>query len=236
MRAPSKCSLCTAQKLGTYSAVQCVSTDRIDKRWVVQVVLIASNVCGCVTVRELFEARLIFFSSSERSLAGLIQGQEKIEEIQYLKNYATYKNVTCTITFVRTCTFQWYQYCSYNVLLGVSTAKNYCPVIEGVTHSTFQLHPSAPKACRYGDKYQVCSSRVLLLPDAAKIPPKDPSEKEQETTSENTWFIANCRMFQTVVLNHIQRKQELTLELHFWVVRFSGLSLRFHWITDYLHA
>ena len=146
MRAPSKCSLCTAQKLGTYSAVQCVSTDRIDKRWVVQVVLIASNVCGCVTVWELFEARLIFFSSSECSLAGLIQGQEKIEEIQYLKNYATYKNVTCTITFVRTCTFQWYQYCSYNVLLGVSTAKNYCPVIEGVTHSTFQLHPSAPKA------------------------------------------------------------------------------------------
>ena len=41
--------LCTAQILGTYSAVQCVSTDWLGQViWVVQVVLIASNVCGCV--------------------------------------------------------------------------------------------------------------------------------------------------------------------------------------------
>ena len=52
----------------------------------------------------------------------------------------------------------------------------------------------------YDDKYQACSSRVLLFLEGAEILPKDASEKEQETTSENTWFVADYQMFQTVVL------------------------------------
>ena len=82
----------------------------------------------------------------------------------------------------------------------------------------------------YGDKYQACSSRVMLLPDGAKS--RREMLQRRNRKCQNTWFTANC---QTAALNHIQCKWELTLQLHFWVVRFSGLSLHFHCITDYLH-
>ena len=69
---------CIAQILGTWSAVQCVSTDRLDKQS-------ESSKSSSLPVMSVAErAGLIFSSSSERSCAGLIQGGEEIKEIRYV--------------------------------------------------------------------------------------------------------------------------------------------------------
>ena len=48
---------------------------------------------------------------------GLAQARPNQEHL-YVKNHASHKNATCTITFARTCRFQWYQYRGFNVWLG----------------------------------------------------------------------------------------------------------------------
>ena len=40
----------------------------------------------------------------------------------------------------------------------------------------------------YGDEYQVCSSKILQLPNSGEILLRVASEKEQEAASENTQF------------------------------------------------
>ena len=77
---------------------------------------------------------------------------------------------------------------------GVSTAKIYCLVIEGATHSTFFSYTFSIQGS-YGDKYQACSTRVVLLPDSAKILPRVTSEKKQETISViHSWLtnLSDC--------------------------------------------
>ena len=60
----------------------------------------------------------------------------------------------------------------------------------------FSAKPLSPQG-NYGDKYQVCRSRILHLSNSAEILPKVASEKEQEAASVNT---ADYQMFQTVKL------------------------------------
>ena len=101
--APSKCTPLMSLYCTNTRYVQC-STEREYRLarqaiWVVQVVLVASNECGWVTVWELLLIAtliagneddlddsdcLIFFSLRECSHAGLIQGQEEIKKIRYL--------------------------------------------------------------------------------------------------------------------------------------------------------
>ena len=58
---------------------------RLDRQviWFVQVVLVASNECGCVIMWELFEGGVNFFSLDEHSHAGLIPRREEIKEVWY---------------------------------------------------------------------------------------------------------------------------------------------------------
>ena len=92
MHAPLKCMQLTSLYGINTRYVQCSTVhEYIPTRqaiWVVQVVLITSNECGCVTMQELFGGGgVIFFNSRKHSRAGLIQGREEIKEIQY-KNHA----------------------------------------------------------------------------------------------------------------------------------------------------
>ena len=78
-------SKCMAQILGIYSAIQCMSTDQLDKRSELsKSSSLPAMRCGCVTVQELFESGVIFFSSSECSHAGLIQEWEEIKAVRLL--------------------------------------------------------------------------------------------------------------------------------------------------------
>ena len=79
------------------------------------------------------------------------------------------------------------------------TTKIYCPIIEGATHSTFQRHPSTPKQLRQqmsGLQQQGVVASRWYKNLAVKC-----FKEEQETTSENTWSVANYRMFWTLTLN-----------------------------------
>ena len=67
----------------------------------------------------------------------------------YLGYHTTHKDETCTVTLVRTCRFQWCQYCWPITWLGVSTAKKYVNPLSNHWCSNplnFRQHPSAPKA------------------------------------------------------------------------------------------
>ena len=87
------------------------------------------------------------------------------------------------------------------------TTKIYCPVIEGATHSTFQRHPAATAT-------NIRRAAVDL------VAPRWCKNLVQRCFREGTGndvrkFVADYR------------KRELTLELHFPVVRSCGLSLSF---------
>ena len=86
----------------------------------------------------------------------------------------------------------------------------------------------------YGDKCQACSSRVLLLSDGAKILPRVASEKKEKTMSENTRFAAEYQMHVPLIASSVSGNW--CSSSIFWVVKFSGISVCFRGITDYLHG
>ena len=61
------------------------------------------------------------------------------QEQLYLENHTTYKDETCTVTLVKTCRFQWYQYCW----------PIHCPIIDGATYSIFGSSPQRPRQLRW---------------------------------------------------------------------------------------
>ena len=80
------------------------------------------------------------------------------------------------------------------------TTKFYHPIIEGVIHPTFQEQPSALWAATTINVRRAAAGSCSFLM-VQKILLKDASEKEQETLSKNTWFVADYWMFRTVILN-----------------------------------
>ena len=64
--------VCMTQRLDTYSAVLCVSTDRLDKRSELSMSssLIACNECGCVTLQGIFEGEVNFLQLKLKIIQG----------------------------------------------------------------------------------------------------------------------------------------------------------------------
>ena len=81
----------------------------------------------------------------------------------------------------------------------------------------------------YGDKYQVCSSRVLQLSNSAEILLRVASEREEEAASKNTMF------YQIVEWSEIVQRR-LTIELHVSVTGYGGVHFPFSGITQYLRG
>ena len=102
----------------------------------------------------------------------------------YLENHATHKNATCIVKLARICTFQWYQYCSSNVYITVSTVKNYINLPCGHWGSNPFNISATSFSTQSSYKYQPYSSRVLQLPNGVKILVRVASEKEQEARSQ----------------------------------------------------
>ena len=85
----------------------------------------------------------------------------------------------------------------------MSTEKNFEHLLSDHWESNQHNITTIPFSIQssYDNKYQACSSRILQLPDGAKILPQDASKKEQEIMSKNTWFVVDYWMFRILMLN-----------------------------------
>ena len=115
----------------------------------------------------------------------------------YLRNGATYKHGTYTILLLRTCTFQWYPYCSTIVYLRVSS-PNYDEIsASDIRHGDHGQHSVIFSSTRisHGDKKWACGRGIMRLPENVKISEKVPSEKKQGASSDNTSILSDHTSF-----------------------------------------